>query len=177
MKVLPPQQYPRERFSYNKRKGTLRWRRRPYRHFATPAIARGINKRFAGKPALACMDQNGYLNGTLGGVAMRASRVIWKLVTGKDPDREVEHKNRKRGNNRWHNLRLALHHENGRNRNIPANNKSGFVGVIFNKSEQKWKAHVTVKQKRIHVGTFSNKKLAVLARRNAAALHYGEFAS
>jgi hypothetical protein len=45
----------------------------------------------------------------------RAHRVIWKLVTGRDPGDTVDHINRDPSDNRWKNLRSATHGQNRAN--------------------------------------------------------------
>lgn len=176
VRKLPPIKYLKECFQYFPETGELYWRARPAAHFKNIGIQKSINARRAGTKALAHRMDTGYLVGNLDCIGCKASRVIWKLMTGKDPAKEVEHKNRKRDDNRWHNLRLATHAQNGRNRNIPENNTSGYVGVAFSQGEQKWKAYVQGKRKRIHLGTFSSKDAAIAARLAAAQKYYGNFA-
>lgn len=50
---------------------------------------------------------------TVCGFTYREHRLIWWWVTGKDPgDKYVDHKNRRRNDNRWKNLRPATHGQN-----------------------------------------------------------------
>lgn len=107
----------------------------------------------------------------------RAARLAWLWVTGKWPDREVDHINRVRGDNRWTNLRLAYHGENTANTPVRADNKSGFKGVSFCTYTKRWRAVVQWKEKVYFLGRFDTPELASVARQKAALELHGEFAS
>lgn len=40
------------------------------------------------------------------------------------------------------------------------NNKSGFIGVFFDKKSKKWKSEITINKKRIYIGIFDTPELA-----------------
>ena len=46
-------------------------------------------------------------------------------------------------------------------------NKSGVIGVSESKTEGKWVASIKINGKKIHLGTFSSKEEAILARLKA----------
>lgn len=52
------------------------------------------------------------------------------------------------------------------NKRIGKNNKSGFVGVIFNTQKARWVANIGVNSKQIVIGVFKDKMDAVQARDN-----------
>ena len=52
------------------------------------------------------------------------------------------------------------------NRRIMKNNKSGYVGVIWNKRDRKWIANIGVNNKLINLGSFKTKEEAVQVRDN-----------
>lgn len=52
------------------------------------------------------------------------------------------------------------------NRRLNKNNKSGHVGVHFNKQRQKWRADIKRDGKQIYLGTFGNKADAIAARQD-----------
>lgn len=62
----------------------------------------------------------GYRNGSVGirgeTIVVGLHRAAWLLMTGKWPERELDHIDGGRGNNRWLNLREATHQENMQNR-------------------------------------------------------------
>lgn len=96
-----------ERFDYNPLTGQLSWSQSK----VVWAAARGKEITHVGS--------DGYIELTLTFNGERKSyyahRVIWKLVTGQEPP-TVDHKNRKRADNRLVNLRGASCLENANNR-------------------------------------------------------------
>lgn len=94
------------------------------------------------------------------------------LICGKYYD----HKNRNALDNRKENLRPATTTENARNHNKQRNNTSGFIGVTWDAYHKKWAVHIHIDKKRKKIGRFSNKDDAVIARLQAEAKYYGEFA-
>lgn len=78
--------------------------------------------------------------------------------------------------NRRSNLRAATVAQN--NQNIGANrrNTSGVKGVIWNKKDQKWRAHISVRNTRYFLGNFTVLEEAAAAYRAAALRLHGEFA-
>lgn len=79
-------------------------------------------------------------------------------------------------NNTRNNLRVCTHSQNQQNRNRLPNNTSGYKGVSWNKRSKKWQAHISVDNKLIGLGRFSDIKDAALAYNKAAKNFYGEFA-
>lgn len=81
-------------------------------------------------------------------------------------------------NNSRSNLRLATNAENCRNRRkLNRNNKSGFHGVYWHKSNKKWIAEIRINGQSKHLGTFETAIAAAIAYNVAAAEHYRQFAS
>lgn len=87
-----------------------------------------------------------------------------------------DHKDRNELNNRRHNLRPATLSENARNHSISKRNTSGFIGVSWSERRHKWKASIHVNGKETHLGIFTDKKDAIVARLKAEKEYYGEFA-
>ena len=94
------------------------------------------------------------------------------LIVGKYYD----HEDRNAFNNRKYNLRPANASENSSNRSILRRNTSGITGVSWDKSRNKWIAHIGIKNKKFRLGRFSNKEDAILARLKAEKQYFGEFA-
>ena len=88
---------------------------------------------------------------------------------------EVDHRDRNRTNDAAGNLRLASSTENHWNTSIRSDNKSGCRGVHYQRTRKRWRAHIQVDGKVVHLGEFKRKKDAVAARE--AAQHHGEFAA
>lgn len=87
-----------------------------------------------------------------------------------------DHHNQNKRDNRKENLWSCTQEEN--NRNVPKakNNTSGFIGVHYEKRRNKYVASICVSKKRIHIGYYENKNDAIIARLQAEAKYFGEFA-
>ena len=101
------------------------------------------------------------------GKKYRAHRLAWLYVHGRFPAKEIDHINHNGLDNRLINLRECDHPENHRNESIPKNNKSGTIGVFWDKSRNKWLSNIRVHDKTIYLGYFTNKADAIAARQAA----------
>ena len=88
----------------------------------------------------------------------------------------IEHIDRNPFNNKKSNLRHATCQENSRNRSLGRNNKSGIIGVFFDKDKRKWSATITINGKSTILGWFKDKDEAIKVRLDAEKKYYGEFA-
>ena len=131
--------------------------------FPADRAAKAWNAKFSGKPALASYTSNGYLHGAVDGVDALAHRVIWKIVTGEDPE-DIDHINGDRADNRFDNLRSCSRSENMRNRGISSNNKTGHHGVWQVTCSEHWYAQIEHDGKVETLGSFPTKAEAVQAR-------------
>jgi hypothetical protein len=114
---------------------------------------------------------NGYRQGCVLGEKYSAHRIVWKLMTGEEPD-QIDHIDGDRLNNRFENLRNVSASENQRNKKLGRNNKSGISGIHFEKQTRKWDAVIYVNRKRIRLGRFANLSDAISARKMAES-RYG----
>lgn len=105
-------------------------------------------------------------------------RVILSRMLGKELLRadRVDHIDGNGLNNRRCNLRLATNAQNAYNQKKRSDNASGFKGVSFDKSRNKWIAQIMVNYKHIHLGRFETPEEAYRAYRQAAFEYFGEFA-
>jgi hypothetical protein len=172
-KLLPPANVLREALLYEPNTGKLYWRKRPDDHFPTRAAAKKWNGKFAGKEAFTCLDF-GYRVGSVFNTRYKAHRIIWKIVTGNEPPPILDHRDKKRYNNRWGNIRAATAVQNLINKSV-TNNKSGHIGIRESACGN-WEARITKDGRLIHLGTHYSKEEAIEARRKAASEMYGEFA-
>jgi len=104
-------------------------------------------------------------------------RLIYKMSYGFDPPNLVDHRNRKVNVNCVTNLRDANTVQNGRNRNVNKNTKSGLKGAHWSTGEQKWRSSIKVNGKSYHLGWFNTKEEAHAAYVSAANERFGEFSS
>jgi hypothetical protein len=172
--TLPSVKYLRQCFIYEESTGKLWWKKRPRSHFPSNKEFRRWNKVWSGREAFTCTNKGGYKIGAIEGVTYIASRLIWKLMTGRDPVNFIDHKDRNKTNNKWGNLREATCSQNFINR-MGTIGASGVIGIRINK-QKTWHARIHKDKKYIHLGTFPTKDLAIAARRKAERELFGEFA-
>ena len=167
-KPLPSAEYLRSLFEYDPATGILRWRL---------GIGRArCGGHIAGTPRERRKDEQPYLTVAIDLVYYPVHRIVWKIVTGEEPEGMIDHDDLDRQNNRWANLRPATNGQNKHNGKIYANNKSGVKGVCWDHGHQKWRAYISVNGNQIKLGRFDSIAEAssvVLAKR--LELH-GEFA-
>jgi AP2 domain-containing protein/HNH endonuclease len=101
---------------------------------------------------------------------------LHRLIMNAPADKEVDHINGDTLDNRRCNLRICSHKENLRNQKLPKNSKSGYKGVTWYKRIKKWRSHIRLNKKQIHLGYFDDIKLAANAYNEAAIKYFGEFA-
>jgi hypothetical protein len=116
------------------------------------------NTRFAGRPAgsLKFVGNKGtpYVYITINYVSYRAHRLIWKLMTGKEPMTEVDHQDCDSTNNKWNNLREATRRQG-------AGNTRGWKKVDHAKGVRRrktglWTAQIGIDGRLVHLGNFKN---------------------
>lgn len=128
------------------------------------------NKRYPGQLALDHVSFQGYREGHLLGVSVKAHRVIWKMLHDSEPP-QIDHIDGDRANNRLSNLVAATNETNTKNAKKRTDNTSGVVGVSWYPHERvtgKWLVRISNK----HIGMFDSFDDAVAARR-AAEVKYG----
>lgn len=144
--------------------GIFTWRVAAGRRVHAGSVAGNVNK------------VNGYANITVNLKRYRAHRLAWLYVHGIFPPEQIDHINRIKTDNRISNLRLATNAENQQNKSLSSRNKSGNRGIHWLKEREKWRVQITVKEKRIHLGSFTNLEEAIAARK-AAEQKYHPFNS
>jgi hypothetical protein len=156
----------RELLDYNPETGEFTWKPRP----GSPIF----NTRFAGKRA-GCPDAHGYIQIMVDCCNYKAHRLAWLWVHGTLPaDKEVDHRDRNRANNRIRNLRLATRQEQVAN--TGARKPGHPKGCHWSKRDQKWMAAIYVAGRKKSLGAFCRLEDAQAARFQAEAKYHGEFA-
>ena len=135
-KQLPSVETLRQLLDYDPETGILTWKPRPVEMFRNhdKRICATWNTRYAGKEAFGNVHPEGYKLGAIQSRYFKAHRIIWKFVTGQDPDGEIDHINGDRSDNRIANLRDVTASENQRNAGVRADNRSGAPGVFQRKN-------------------------------------------
>ena len=112
--------------------------------------------------------KNGYISVNLGQHGrFTAHRLVWKWVTGEDPE-FIDHIDNNRQNNSFHNLRSCNQAENNKNR-------KGVKG--YTKRRYGWQAQIFDQGKRISLGRFDTEAEARAAYEEASRRLHGEFSS
>lgn len=121
------------------------------------------------------INPRGYVIGHIvGDKEIRMHRLIMKdkLEDGLIIDHiNADHKT----DNRKENLRVIPQSKNVLNRRRQSTNKSGKVGVWFDKQLDKWRAYIRYQGKQHSLGTFVNKEDAINARLEAEKKYFGEY--
>ncbi len=78
-------------------------------------------------------------------------------------------------NNNLINLRWATNQENCMNQSIACNNTSGTKGVVYDKTNKKWKAQISIDGINKHIGLYDNLEDAVKARQQKANETFGDY--
>lgn len=120
------------------------------------------------------IDKYGYVTTQINKKSVRMHRLILNVT---DKNVFVDHIYHNKYDNRKTKLRLCNNTENSRNLTVGKNNKSGVVGVNFNKEKGKWEATIKVDRKSIYLGRFDKKEDAVEARIKAQDKYFGEFSN
>ncbi len=116
--------------------------------------------------SIAGTNKDGYIRIIINGKAFYAQNLVWLYIHGRFPKDILDHKNRKRYDNRISNLRNSDSALNMKNKSKYKRNTSGITGVTFDKSRNKWKAFISINKKVVNLGRFNTKNEAVLARKN-----------
>ena len=77
--------------------------------------------------------------------------------------------------NRKSNLAIKTHRQNCLNTGMFSHNTSGYKGVTFDKTMNKWVAQIGVLGNTIHLGKFNTKEEAYKARLEAEEKYFGEY--
>ena len=124
------------------------------------------------------INDNGYRVICIFSKDYRASNLAFLWMVGKLPIVDVDHKNRKKFDDRWKNLRLATRSQNMANSKYDDSRKvkKAPKGVCWDSYHQKFRAGIMINYKRIHLGFFDTPSRAQDAYITAAQKYFGEFA-
>ena len=160
-KHLPPLDELKKRYSYDPMTGVL-----TSLHTGQPITAR---------------HPDGYLYVHFGGRSYLAHRIIWKLMTGKEPPDELDHAKGQKAENRWRHLREATSSENVHNSGVRPHNKSRLKGVTTrparNGRAPRYEAWICVNGKRLYLGSAFTAEEAHALYCEGADKYYGAFAN
>jgi hypothetical protein len=147
---------------YDSQTGEFRWRKRMSRS-AKPGDVAGT------------LHTDGYRRIRIKRRDYRAHHLAWLYMTSRRCPAFIDHRDGDPSNNRWNNLRRATASQNGANARRSKSNASGFKGVSRARSGR-WRAGISKKGRRHHLGIFSTPQEAHAAYVAAARRLFGEFA-
>ena len=119
-------------------------------------------------------ERSGYVRAAILGQRCFLHVVAWFYMTGEWLPGGVDHRNRRRADNRWVNLRKATRGQNQVNR-ILAANEVGLRGV-YQSGKSRYRARIRCAGRVAHLGMFDTPEAAHAAYVAAAQAIYGEFA-
>lgn len=117
----------------------------------------------------------GYTAIHVNGRIYQAHRLAWLYVYGRFPTADLDHINDNKSDNRIENLRETTRSQNMLATPKPRNNTSGYKGVSFDKSRNKWEAYCTISRKRKHLGRFDTAEQAHQAYKTYVLAHQPEY--
>lgn len=103
---------------------------------------------------------------------MKAHRLAFFIMTGREPVGHIDHIDGVRHNNIWSNLRECTASENCQNVCIRKDNKSGYPGVMWDQGSGKWRAAIRHLGKAFHLGFHDTKEDAYAAYLAGKAKHH-----
>lgn len=107
----------------------------------------------------------------------KRKRLYMHRVLLKAPDgMEVDHKNMNGIDNRKENIRVCTCLENKRHYSVRRDNRTGIKGVSWDKRRQKYRVQISIKGKRLWLGTYNSLSDATTIYNEAARQYYKEFA-
>lgn len=92
-------------------------------------------------------------------------RIAWLIVTGEWPENDIDHVNRIRSNNAWHNLRPVTRQENSFNRTVHKNNLLGVKGIRLNGGM--YEPRIMKNGKSYYLGIYKELQEAIAVRQSA----------
>lgn len=131
--------------------------------FAWTISRQGIRK------SVGSINSNGYLSICINGKRYLGHRLAWYLHYGEWPNKNLDHDDNDRSNNRITNLRLATKSQNQCNRKAK--------GYSFHKSSGRYQARICVNGKEDYLGWFKTKEEAREAYEKALPHYHKEFAN
>jgi hypothetical protein len=135
-------------------------------------IKRG-SRRIGDKAGL--LYENGYIRIEISGKRYLSHRLAWLFCNKSWPTKFIDHINGDRSDNRIVNLREADQHQNQYNSKKHKDNTTGYKNIRLHR-DGKYEVRISVKGKRIQIGSFKTVEEAAQSYNNAVIKYHAEFA-
>jgi len=119
-------------------------------------------------------DSSGYTKISIDGVKYFAHRLAWFYCFKVWPQKNIDHVDRCRSNNRIKNLRDVGQSLNGLNGSLRRNNSSGHTGVSYDPRRDTWVAYVNKDGRKKHLGAYGSPKIAAQARADVVSAFFAQ---
>lgn len=150
-----------ELLDYSPITGVFTWKQDRSRNAKAGGVAGNINDK-------------GYIKIKIDGKLYSAHRLVYLVCLGYLPEKEVDHINGHKHDNRFINLREVGRKQNQQNTGVQKNNKIGVKGITFHRGKYRVTMNVDGKQK--YLGKYDNLEMAELAAKEARLKYHGEYA-
>lgn len=122
-----------------------------------------------------CVSARGYAVRNIFPNKIQKTEHMHKVIFGRD-NTQVDHINQDKLDNRKSNLRPCNHSQNGANSSLRKLNTTGYKGVVWDGSRNKYRAQITFNNKSMCIGRFETAIEAAKAYNRKAKEFWGEYA-
>jgi hypothetical protein len=98
-----------------------------------------------------------------------------RLIMNAQENEDVDHIKHKKYDNRKSELRKVTDSQNLMNQELSIINTSGYKGISWSKSVQKWHVYINKDKKRYHLGHYEDINNAITARKQAEEKLFGKY--
>lgn len=117
-------------------------------------------------------SSNGYAVRDVGNKKSKVHYAMHRVVNKTLEDFQTDHINRNSLDNRKLNLRTVTPSQNGINKGLAKNNKSGYKGINWRENIQKWQALIWLDNKTIYLGCHLRLEDAINVRKKAELIYH-----
>ena len=135
-----------------------------YDNYEVSSIGR-VRNNVTGRILKSRVNTKGYVDIGLSKDGQHKKHEIHRLVArafcrNDDEKKQVDHIDHNPLNNHYSNLRWTTGSENARNKQLTSNNTSGFKGVCFDNTHNRWRAKYSINYQKKHIGYYRTKEEA-----------------